>query len=232
MNVDRLPDGRDDDPERAIETPRLTESTGPETPPPPDNASRAEPSPEASQPKEDAQATENPRSTENVVRAHDSPDDQDTAAPPPDPAETRETAEPRSRQEHADLPRADEGAGAIDAGVEDRNAGTTTESADEVPGSAVVIGEATDDEITTVFARDDATESPMSDRGPSQEEGTGEEEGAEELPGRKIRRVATWKIQDLPMRYRQATMSPPKTTGSRHSATRNGPNTSPKSVTA
>ena len=94
MNVDRLPDGRDDDPERATETARLTESARPETPPPP----------EASQPREDRPATEKPESAENTVQADDSPEAADAATPPPDPAEARETAEPRSRQEHADQP--------------------------------------------------------------------------------------------------------------------------------
>jgi predicted ABC-type ATPase len=94
MNVDRLPDGGDDDRERATETPPLTEPAPPEAPPPP------EPSP----PKADLPATEEPQSTENAVQADDSPEASDTAAPPPDPAEARETAEPRSRQEHADQP--------------------------------------------------------------------------------------------------------------------------------
>jgi hypothetical protein len=94
MNLDRPPDGEDDDLERATETPRLTEPSPPETPPPP----------EASQPKEDLPATEKPESTENAAQAGDSPEASDTATPPPDPAEARETAEPRSRQEHADQP--------------------------------------------------------------------------------------------------------------------------------
>ena len=95
MNVDRLPDGGDDDLEHAAGTPQPTESTRPEPSPPP----------EASQPKEDPQARQEPESTEKTVHADDSPKDSDvTTASPPDPAEARETAEPRSRQEHADLP--------------------------------------------------------------------------------------------------------------------------------
>ena len=94
MNVDRPPDGGDDDRERATETPRLTEPTPPETPPP------SEPSP----PKEDLPATEKPESTEDVVQADDSCEASDTATSLPDPSEARETAEPRSRQEHADQP--------------------------------------------------------------------------------------------------------------------------------
>ena len=95
MNVDRLPDGRDDDPERAIETPRLTESTGPETPPPPDNASRAEPSPVPEQrPPPDRLSPpdrdQRPQTAKDVSTAERS--------------EARGSAEPRSRQEHADPP--------------------------------------------------------------------------------------------------------------------------------
>ena len=95
MNVDRLPDGRDDDPERATDTARLTESAIPETPPPADNTSRAEPSPELeqrpppdrlSQPERDQQ----PQATKDVATAEDS--------------EARGSVEPRSRQEHADPP--------------------------------------------------------------------------------------------------------------------------------
>jgi predicted ABC-type ATPase len=92
MNVDRLPDGGDDDRERPVETPRSTEPAPPETPPPP----------EASQPKEDSPAPEKPESTENTVQANDSPEAPDAAAQPPGPREARETAEPRSRQEHAE----------------------------------------------------------------------------------------------------------------------------------
>jgi predicted ABC-type ATPase len=94
MNVDRPPDGGDDDRERATETPRLTEPAPPEASHPPD------PSP----PKGDVPATEKPESTENAVHADDSPDTSDAVAQPPDPSEARETAEPRSRQEHADQP--------------------------------------------------------------------------------------------------------------------------------
>ncbi len=106
MNVDMLPDGGDDDRERATETPRLTEPAAPDTPP----------LPETSQPKEDLPATDKPESTDNAVQANespepadypskgsdDSPEGSDTADPPPDPAEASETAEPRSRQEHAE----------------------------------------------------------------------------------------------------------------------------------
>jgi predicted kinase len=93
MNVDRLPDGGDDDRERPVETPRSTEPAAPAEVPPP---------PEASQPKEDPPAPEKPESTESTVQANDSPEAPDTAAQPPDPANARETAEPRSRQEHAE----------------------------------------------------------------------------------------------------------------------------------
>jgi Zeta toxin len=93
MNVDRLPDGGDDDRERAAETPRVTEPAAPPEAPPP---------PEASQPKEDPPAPEEPESTEDAVQADESPEAADTATPPPDPVEARETAEPRSRQEHAE----------------------------------------------------------------------------------------------------------------------------------
>lgn len=95
MNVDRLPDGRDDDPERAAETPRLTESTGPETPPPPDNASRAEPSPEPEQGPSPDRSSPPERDQQPQT-----PKDVSTA----DGSEARESAEPRSRQEHADPP--------------------------------------------------------------------------------------------------------------------------------
>jgi hypothetical protein len=94
MNVDRLPDGGDDDREHPMETPRSTEPVAPPEDPP---------APEASQPKEDLPATEKPEPTENTVQADDSPEASDTAAPPPDPSEAQETAEPRSRQEHAEL---------------------------------------------------------------------------------------------------------------------------------
>jgi predicted ABC-type ATPase len=93
LNVDRPPDDGGADPERATETPQLTEL-----------AAEAPPPPEPSLPKEDPPATEKSQSTENTVQADDSPETPDTAAPPPDPAEARETAEPRSRQEHADQP--------------------------------------------------------------------------------------------------------------------------------
>ena len=181
MNVDMLPDGGDDDRERATETPRLTEPAAPDTPPPP----------ETSQPKEDLPATDKPESTDNPVQPNDSPepaddsskgsDDSpegsDTADPPPDPAEARETAEPRSRQEHADHPPADEDAGAVDAGVEERNADTTAEPADDVPASTDVKREGDDDEIGM------APENPMSDDAPSQEGGTAlEGKDTEELP--------------------------------------------------
>ena len=93
MNVDRLPDGGDDDREHPMETSRSTEPVAPPEVPP---------APEASQPKEDLPATEKPEPAENTVQADDSPQASDTADPPPDPAEAQETAEPRSRQEHAE----------------------------------------------------------------------------------------------------------------------------------
>jgi predicted ABC-type ATPase len=166
MNVDRLPDGRDDDPEHTAETSRLTEPSPPE----------ASPAPEASQPKEDPPATEKPEPTPNPAHADDSPEDPGTTTPPPDAAEASETAEPRSRQEHANPPPADEAAGAVDAGAADRNADITKESANEVPHSADVIGEASDDVIEIAFAGEDATENPRPDRGSSYEE------KGEELP--------------------------------------------------
>jgi predicted ABC-type ATPase len=191
MNVDRLPDGGDDDRERATGTPRLTEPAPPEAPPPP----------EASQPKKDLPATEKPESTEGVVQADEPPEASDTAAPPPDPAEARETAEPRSRQEHADQPPADEDAGAVDTRVEDPNADTTTEPADDVPDSADVIGEATDDEIEIASAGGALPKNSMSNVANSQGDGIGDEgtqptaengendeilgQGAEELPGQE-----------------------------------------------
>ena len=95
MNVDRLPDGGDDDREHPMETPRSTEPVAPPEVPP---------APEASQPKEELPATEKPEPAENTVQADDSPESSDTTAPPSDPTEARETAEPRSRQEHADQP--------------------------------------------------------------------------------------------------------------------------------
>jgi hypothetical protein len=173
MNVDRLPDSGDDDRERPVETPRSTEPAPPETPPPP----------EAPQPKEDPPAPEKPESTENTVQANDSPeapDDSpetsDTATQPPDAANARETAEPRSRQEHADQPPSDEDLGAVDAEAEDRN-NATTEPASDLPRSADVTPEGDDGEIGI------ASENSIPDSGLSQEENTGwEKEDAEELP--------------------------------------------------
>jgi predicted ABC-type ATPase len=147
MSVDRLPDGGDDDLERAPEeAPPLTEAAPPEAPPPP----------EASQPKEDL-----------------------PAAPPPDPAEARETAEPRSRQEHADQPPADEGSGVVNAEGVDRNADTTTESVSDLPRSTDDSHEG-DDEIEA------ASENPTSDSVPSQEDDPVEEgKDADELANRE-----------------------------------------------
>src|ERR1700722_16509575 len=100
MSVDRLPDGGDDDSERGIENPRSTEPAAlPEVPPPL----------EAPQQKEDLPAPEKPESVENTVQTEDSPEAPDESpeasdkpAQPPEPAAARETAEPRSRQEHAE----------------------------------------------------------------------------------------------------------------------------------
>jgi predicted ABC-type ATPase len=170
MNVERPPDGGDDDRERATETPRLTEPAPPEAPPPS----------EASPPKEDLPATEKPGPTENTVQADDAPEASDTTDPPPDPAEARETAEPRSRQEHANHPPADEDAGAVDAGVEDRNADTATESASDLPHSTDAIRDGDGDVIGT------EPEDPMPDSVPSREDGTVQEgKDADELPDRR-----------------------------------------------
>jgi predicted ABC-type ATPase len=169
LNVDRPPDDGGADPERATETPQLTEPA-PEAPPPP------EPSP----PKEDPPATEKSQSTENTVQADDSPETPDTAAPPPDPAEARETAEPRSRQEHADQPPPpDEDAGAVDTGAKDRNEETAAEAASDLPRRPDVTPEGDDDEIGMT------SENPMSDSVPNSEDGRVREEDAEERSGRQ-----------------------------------------------
>ena len=181
MNIDRLPDNIDD-PSHAADTTRLTEPSPPEAPPPPDNASRAEPSPET-QSREDPQATERRGSTEQAVRAEDSAERSNTTDSRSELAEPEETVEPRSRQEHANEPPAYESTDVTDAGAEDRNASTTNASADGVPDSADAIGKASDDEIEIAFAREDATENPISDREPSQEDDTGEtEKGIEKSP--------------------------------------------------
>jgi predicted ABC-type ATPase len=101
MNIDRLPDNIED-PSHAADTTHLTEPSPPEAPPPPDNASRAEPSPAVSQSREDPQATERRGSTEQAVRAEDSTEQSNTTDSRSEQlAEPEETPESRSRQEHA-----------------------------------------------------------------------------------------------------------------------------------
>jgi predicted ABC-type ATPase len=178
MSVDRLPDGGDDGRERGIETPPSTEPAPPEAPPPPEASQPSEVSQpiEVSSPKEDLPATEKPESTQRAVQANDSPEAADKAARPPHPPEARETAEPRSRQEHADRPPLDRDADEVDTRVEDQNRDTATESASDLPHSTDVTREG-DHEVGM------ASENPMSDSLPSQEDSMGGvEEGAEELP--------------------------------------------------
>jgi predicted ABC-type ATPase len=90
MNVDRVPDGPDD-PGRAAETARLTES------PEPADAPRPDPEPEHPTPDRQPPPDQEPEPERQ-------PDRVDPPGPPQ--ADSPEPAEPRSRREHADSPSA------------------------------------------------------------------------------------------------------------------------------
>jgi predicted kinase len=167
MNIDRLPDNIED-PSHAADTTHLTEPSPPEAPPP------AEPEHHPTlyqQPRRER----DPESESGTAPRTDAPSDSPRQSS--DKMQVSpESAEPRSRQEHADEPPPYESTGVTDAGAEDRNASTTAASADGVPDSGDAIGKASDDEIEIAFAIEDSTENPISDREPSQEDDTGETE--------------------------------------------------------